>query len=122
MTNTSVILTLVRFAFWITIFVVAGLALLPDAEPVVTTGWDKTNHIFAFCVLMALLDIGWPALALWGDKVRILMGYGLLLECMQSITPQRLFSIWDLLADFIGILIYIGGVWCYRKYLSQTRS
>ena len=99
--------TMFRSGFWLTLLAVTALAIWPDSEPVVTTGWDKANHVVAFFVLMALLDSGWPKLALWGDKFRILLGYGLLLECMQGFTPERFFSLLDLLADVIGILLFI---------------
>jgi VanZ family protein len=96
-----------RLALWACVLVVAGLAFAPLAEP---TGfsWDKANHVLAFCVMAALADAGYPGsdreLPRWG----LLLSYGLIIELVQWQLPYREFSWLDLVANAVGILLYIG--------------
>ena len=41
------------------------------------------------------------------SKVLILMAFGLLIEVIQYFLPYRTFSLYDLGADAIGVLVYI---------------
>lgn len=92
-----------RFSFWICLVAVLLLALLPTSVNIPTTGWDKFNHVFAFCVLSFL-----SFLAYTNHHLRLLillLAYGGLIEVMQSFTSYRLAEWADLLADGIGICL-----------------
>lgn len=96
-----------RLAFAGLFIAVTLLALLPMQELPVTTGWDKSNHVLAFFVLLALLDAGWPARALW-QKLLVLLVYGIAIEGAQGFIPGRFASGLDMLADAIGLALYLG--------------
>ena len=67
---------------------------------------DKIEHAAAFFVLAFLLDFAWPRQA-WGRaKWLPLLGYGLLIEVVQHFIPYRVFSLWDLAADVVGLMLY----------------
>lgn len=67
---------------------------------------DKIEHAAAFLALAFLLDFAWPRQA-WGRaKWLPLLGYGLLIEVVQYFIPFREFSLWDLAADGLGLLLY----------------
>ena len=96
-----------QLAFWGCVLVVTWLAFAPLAEPA-GFSWDKANHVLAFCVMAALADAGYPGrgreLPRWG----LLLGYGLVIELVQWQLPYREFSWLDLVANVIGVLLYIG--------------
>ncbi len=71
---------------------------------------DKGRHLAAFAVLtwVSLAAFGGrgrgrPSLTVW--VVLAMLGYGLLIELVQSQLPGREASGWDLLADAVGIAI-----------------
>lgn len=100
---------LLRKAYrWALILCVLGVSLLAFAplthSPLFS--YDKSNHLFAFAVLAWLVERNWPsrpAAVRWG----LLLGYGLLIELVQSQLPYRDFSLLDLVADGVGILCYL---------------
>ena len=92
-----------RLSFWICLIAVLLLALLPPSINIPTTGWDKLNHVLAFCALSFLSFRAYPNHHL--RLLILLLAYGGLIEVMQSFTAYR-FAEWaDLLADGIGLCI-----------------
>ncbi len=67
---------------------------------------DKIEHAAAFFALAFLLDFAWPRQAWSPAKWLPLLGYGLLIEVVQYFIPFREFSLWDLAADGLGLLLY----------------
>ncbi|MNK91459.1 VanZ like family protein [compost metagenome] len=79
------------------------LSLMPASLSVPSTGWDKSNHALGFAVLAFLAYWAWPGhilLSLLG-----LLGYGALIEVLQSLTPDRMAEWSDLWADGVGLLV-----------------
>lgn len=67
---------------------------------------DKLQHAGAFFVLAFLLDFAWPRQPWQWTKWLPLLGYGLFIEIVQYFIPFREFSLWDLAADGLGLLLY----------------
>jgi len=68
---------------------------------------DKLNHTIAFFVLALLLDLSFD----FKNKVyaiSILMGYALAIEVIQYFLPTREFSLLDIFADAVGVVMYGG--------------
>jgi VanZ family protein len=94
--------TAIRWAFWICLLGILVLSLMPPTPQLPTTGWDKSNHMLAFAVPMLLSRWAYPGRTI---KVAVgLLAYGVLIELLQSLTPDRLAEWADLLADGIGLL------------------
>lgn len=90
--------------FWLALLGVLVLSLVPASPSLPTTGWDKTNHVLGFAILALLARCGYPRLGIVGPLCGLL-AYGVLIELLQSMTPDR-FSEWsDLLANGIGIVV-----------------
>jgi VanZ family protein len=67
---------------------------------------DKIGHSAAFLCLAFLLDFARPRTA-WGTrKLLSLLAYGLFIEVVQYFLPYRTFSLWDLAADGLTLLLY----------------
>ncbi|MBP9603834.1 MAG: VanZ family protein [Chromatiaceae bacterium] len=99
-----------RLGLWACLVIISFLAFAPLASDP-GTGHDKANHILAFLVLAGLADLAYPGPAPgrgWGKWVSLL-AYGLLIETVQRFLPYREFSGWDLVADGIGIWLYVAG-------------
>ncbi|MCB2004206.1 MAG: VanZ family protein [Burkholderiaceae bacterium] len=83
--------------------VVTTMSLLPVGAHTPSTGWDKTDHLFAFGLLAILACQCWPQRTL--AALAALLAYGGLIEVLQSFTGYR-FAEWnDLLADAMGLLL-----------------
>ena len=104
-----------RCFFYLVIAAITILAVVPQEQAVVTTGWDKTNHVLAFWVLLILLDNAYPSSSLWSQKIAPLFAYGIVIEGIQSALPYRYFSLLDVCANVLGLLLYLP---C-RKLLSE---
>ena len=79
------------------------LSLMPPVPEMPTTGWDKSNHalgfgVLAFLGLQAFRGRMWTVLA-------GLLAYGVLIEVLQSFTPDRMAEWGDLWADAVGLAI-----------------
>lgn len=111
-----------RVALWVCVAVVAYLAFTPSADPP-GTSWDKANHLLAFAVMAGLADIGWPARGQAAWRWGLLLGYGLLIETVQLLLPLRHFSFLDLVADGLGVLLYMGVRAFWRRWVeSRARN
>lgn len=81
---------------------VLALCLMPPAQHLPSTGWDKTNHALAFAVLAVLGLYAYTA-----RTARVLLGllaFGALIEVLQSLTGYRSAEWLDLLADAVGLV------------------
>lgn len=89
--------------------VITLLALLPQQEISIGTGWDKLNHVLAFVVLGFLALVG--SSRGWALPLSGLLAYGVALELLQGLTPGRVASLADIVADLVGLLL---GLLAYR--------
>ena len=93
-----------RVLFFIALVGVEYLATTSRHIPLVESLWDKFNHFFAFAVLYVLLSFGFVTLRFWHKAVLLLL-FGMQIEIVQSFLPSRYFSLLDVVADSIGIVI-----------------
>ncbi|MEO7937574.1 MAG: VanZ family protein [Burkholderiaceae bacterium] len=92
-----------RLALAALLVVVLALSLLPLGPDAPTTGWDKTNHLLAFSTLAVLGCLAYPGRT--PTTLLALLGYGALIEVLQSFTDYRSAEWADLLADALGLLV-----------------
>ena len=100
-----------RLAFVICLALVLTLSLLNDPDPRLSTGWDKGNHVLAFCVLTLLGRGSFP-----GQALLLIVGlctYGIGIEVLQGLTGYRFAEYADLLADAMGIALGFVVLACY---------
>jgi VanZ family protein len=90
--------------------VIVYLATMSRHIPVIEDVSDKAGHILAFYTLGLLADFSWPRSGFRAPKLLSLLGYGLAIEIIQYFLPHRSFSLLDLGADAVGLLIYAGSV------------
>lgn len=102
-----IVVSICRGLFFITLFTVTCLAIFPGPETAITTGWDKANHVIAFMVLLALMDVAFPVMPLYKFKIPLLLLYGLCIEGVQGFLPDRSMSMLDVAADMVGLVGYL---------------
>jgi VanZ family protein len=95
-----------RTALAVLAVVVLYLALMPAPPHTLDTGWDKLNHALAFASLAVCSCFSGAAsprrLLIAGA---LLVGFGGLIELLQSQIPGRDAEWADLLADTIGMVV-----------------
>ncbi len=86
--------------------IVTYLATVELGYMVFPMNYDKTNHFVAFLVLALLVDFSFPNSRFSTDKIFSLIAYGFSLEIIQYYLPHRMFSLFDIVADSLGLLAY----------------
>jgi len=97
---------LFRFTLAVTLVIITHLATTTLDYPVVSDLNDKWEHFTAFLVLAFLTDFAFPNTTWNWKKFLPLLSYGLAIEIIQYFLPHRLFSLWDLGADALGLVCY----------------
>lgn len=85
---------------------ILALATTPGDVTLVKSVNDKLGHVMAFYVLAFLADFSFPQSRFNVWKVVILLCFGLMIELLQINIPNRIFSLLDLFADAIGLMLY----------------
>lgn len=83
------------------------VALIPldnIVDPAVVS--DKVLHFLAFFGFAVLIDASIKPVNYWFWGGWLLVAYGALIEILQSFTPYRSFSMWDWVADIVGIAAF----------------
>ncbi|HEY0885963.1 MAG TPA: VanZ family protein [Ramlibacter sp.] len=91
-----------RWAFWLCVAAVLALSLVPPAQHLPSTGWDKANHALGFALLAVLGLAAYPARA--ASVLPGLLAFGAAIEVLQSLTGYRTAEWLDLVADGAGLL------------------
>ena len=106
-----------KLIFYINLLVIEYLALVPEVNiELIENIWDKFNHFFAFFVLYVLISFAYTKLNM-SSKISILLAFAMQIEIFQYFIPQRCFSMLDVLADSVGILLGI----LFIKVFASTR-
>lgn len=107
-----------RGAFIVTLCLITYLAMTQRHLPVVDDVHDPLRHalvyyvlhIGAFYLLALLFDFAFPANPSLPVKLVLILGYGFGIEVIQGLFTERTFSLFDLLADMIGITFYVASI------------
>ena len=105
---------LFRLALMVVFVSVTWLALTRHPMHAATLLNDKVNHCMAFFVLAFCVDNAFPRLRFLIYKFWPLVAYGYAIEWLQS-KVHRDYSLWDLLADSVGVTLY----WLLRRYMRR---
>lgn len=96
------------------------LALIPKPPEGMTTGWDKSNHLFAFGSLAFVgVQARWREPRRWGALLLLLLAYGIGIELAQHFLPPRSADWQDVVADMVGALAGLGVAALARRWVSE---
>ena len=76
------------------------LAFTPKSPAITENSWDKANHFLAFFVLYILLYLSYEFKIF--KNLALLLAFGVQIELVQALLPNRSFSLLDIVADMIG--------------------
>ena len=107
-----------QILFFICLVAIEYLATTSSSIPVIEHTWDKANHFIAFFVLYILFSGGFNIFTLLG-KVSLLFLFAFQIELMQYFIPNRNFSLWDIFADCVGIILAIVVLSLYTQYIKK---
>ncbi len=71
---------------------------------VVEAMWDKSNHFIAFFTLYILLSLAFTNMSVFMKSFYLLL-FAIQIEVVQSFIDGRYFSLMDIVADSIGIIL-----------------
>lgn len=100
-------MSIVKISFFTVLFGIEYLALTSQHIEIVESFWDKQNHFVAFCTLYVLLSLAYMLLSTRAKSALLLL-VGFQIEITQYFIPSRSFSLMDVVADSVGIMIGIG--------------
>lgn len=111
---------LYRVLLGITVTIISYLAFSEPSQTQAITINDKLNHFIAFLALAWLTDKAFPSQKLF-LKITLLLSYGFIIEVVQSTLSYRDFSLWDFVADGVGVFLYFSAIKILYKR-SQRRA
>jgi VanZ family protein len=117
-----------RVVFIITVCLITYLAITQRHFPVFDDVRDPFRrtlvyyvlHMVTFYLLAFLIDFAFPYTPPVVAKLTLLLGYGFGIEMFQGLFTERTFSLFDLLADMIGITLYVVSI-PLLKHISWLR-
>jgi len=95
---------------------ISWLSFTPSPPEQTIVVWDKLNHFIAFLSLAFLSDFSFPQAfkTTWTEHLKqyriqwsSLALYGVAIEVCQWWLGYRVFELWDIVADWLGILAYL---------------
>jgi len=95
-----------RIIFWLVLLLLLGLTLTPQLPNTALSiqHIDKLFHLIAFAGFSFIFCMAFAGISFkWAILLSTLLGIGI--EVAQHYIPNRGFSLWDMLADFLGILL-----------------
>ncbi len=96
-----------RVIFFVCIISIEFLATTTTVHiEIIESIWDKANHFIAFFTLYIFMSLGFLQLNII-KKVMWLLLFGIQIEIVQHFIDGRFFSMLDVFADSIGIVIGI---------------
>lgn len=92
--------------FFFNLSVIEYLALTPRHIEIIESFWDKQNHFVAFLVLYLLLGLAYRSFSS-AQKVAVMGVVAFQIEIAQYFIPGRFFSLLDIAADAVGVILGI---------------
>jgi len=92
--------------FYINFSIIEYLALTPQHIDIIESFWDKQNHFVAFLVLYLLLGLAYKDFST-AKKVAVMTLIAFQIEITQYFIPGRFFSLLDIAADGVGVILGI---------------
>jgi VanZ family protein len=114
--NRYQIIIVFRFLLAVTLVFISYQATIRNGIEVPVANSDKALHFLAFYTLAFLLDFAFPRSRFGILKIIMLIGYGSLIEIVQSFLPYRSAELADLVTDIIGISAYAVTIPILRRF------
>jgi VanZ family protein len=101
--------------FWLLLLAVCVASLSPLPPGTLRGGLDKVAHLVTYLVLFVSLDYALACGRRLAAKLVLLLFFSWLVEIAQHFLPPRQYSMGDLLANLIGLLLGLLSVSFLRR-------
>lgn len=113
--------TFLKAAFYIWLVLIFVFSVIPnDAEAGSLLLFDLSGtgflkHVFAYFISSVLLIFAYKneTLKFFFKSLILLFVGSILIECIQYLLPYRSFSLSDMAANLLGIILFFGPFWIY---------
>ncbi len=115
--NKKVVFTVLSVVYLILLFIGAFVVKASDISK--ASNFDKVLHLIGFLILAILLLLTFEHYKLGNKYISVFLvalGIGILIEAIQLGIPGREFSISDILANILGIIIGEFLTWSFSKH------
>lgn len=96
-----------RIALVVTLTVITYLSTTEIDHSAIQSMNDKFNHVVAFYIVSFFVDFSFPKTKFNWLKATSIFAYGMAIEVIQSYLPFRMFSVLDLFANALGIVVFL---------------
>ena len=83
---------------------------------------DKLLHASGYLALYLSCSIAYPLASHRIRKIAALLSYSILIEVLQHFIPHRGFSVFDILANALGLLLGLSLSLIFERYLSSRNA
>ena len=83
---------------------------------------DKLLHASGYLALYLSCSIAYPLASHRIRKLAALLSYSILIEVLQHFIPHRGFSVFDILANALGLLLGLSLSLIFERYLSSRNA
>jgi VanZ family protein len=105
-----------QFFILLVIYVFLGVVKIPADGPLSFN--DLLMHCIGYIVLMCSIFLAFPLKNKAIKFLTLLFIFSFLIECIQYFLPYRSFSLMDMLANSMGLLIGLGLAWlCFPVFI-----
>ena len=108
--------------FWLFLLFCSYLGMTPAPPAIIQTLSDKLLHAVGYLMLYLSCSIAYPLPSHVGRKLLGLLGYSILIEILQNSIPHRGFSLLDILANALGLLLGLGLSLLLGHYLRKHKT
>jgi len=95
----------IKLIFWLLVSIVLFISSVPGSVGQSILHLDKLMHTMAFFVLSILLLLAYRFSKPYVSTAIIMTLFGFAIEVLHLYVPRRVFSLYDLAADLLGIVI-----------------
>jgi len=114
--NKKIVFTVLSVIYLIILFI--GAFAVKAGNISKASNFDKVLHFFGFLILAILLLVTFEHYKLGNKYVSVFiiaLGIGILIEAIQLFIPGREFSLLDILADVLGVIVGLLLTWSFSK-------
>ncbi len=108
--------------FWLFLLFCIYLSLTPAPPQAMLSVSDKLLHAIGYLALYLSASLAYPLPGYTRRKLLSLLGYSILIEILQHFIPHRGFSLLDILANAVGLLLGLGLSLLLGRYLSGHKA
>jgi VanZ family protein len=107
--------------FWLFLLFCSYMSLTPAPPSAVLTVSDKLLHAVGYLALYLSCTLAYPLAAHLLPRLCSLLGYSILIEILQHFIPNRGFSLLDILANAVGLLLGVGVAQIFKRCLPARK-